>query len=91
MHSFAASGRKGSQLEGHRECDTLEMQGFASECEEVRESKVAEAGLEPARPYGHGILNPERLPFRHSARVLGVIVLSSLSAVPYVSRLNVIR
>ena len=24
--------------------------------------KVAEAGLEPARPNGHRILNPERLP-----------------------------
>ena len=24
--------------------------------------KVAEAGLEPARPIGHRILNPERLP-----------------------------
>ena len=23
------------------------------------------AGLEPARPYGQGILSPHRLPFRH--------------------------
>jgi len=30
---------------------------------------VAEAGLEPARPYGQRILNPPRLPFRHSAVV----------------------
>ncbi len=29
---------------------------------------VAKAGLEPARPYGQGILNPQRLPFRHSAK-----------------------
>ena len=28
---------------------------------------VAEVGLEPTRPYGQRILNPSRLPFRHSA------------------------
>ena len=27
---------------------------------------VPEAGIEPARPYGQGILSPWRLPFRHS-------------------------
>lgn len=27
---------------------------------------MGEAGLEPARPYGQGILNPQRLPFRHT-------------------------
>jgi len=26
---------------------------------------VPGAGLEPARPYGQGILSPQRLPFRH--------------------------
>jgi hypothetical protein len=26
---------------------------------------VPGAGLEPARPYGQGILSPKRLPFRH--------------------------
>lgn len=30
--------------------------------------EVAEAGLEPALPFGKRILNPPRLPFRHSAR-----------------------
>lgn len=34
-----------------------------SQCSQV----VAEAGLEPARPFGQRILNPPRLPFRHSA------------------------
>lgn len=29
---------------------------------------VAEEGLEPTRPCGQRILNPPRLPFRHSAR-----------------------
>lgn len=29
---------------------------------------VAEAGLEPARPCGHRVLSPARLPFRHSAK-----------------------
>ena len=29
---------------------------------EAISEKVAEAGLEPARPNGHRILNPERLP-----------------------------
>jgi hypothetical protein len=28
--------------------------------------KMGEAGLEPARPYGQGILSPQRMPFRHS-------------------------
>lgn len=28
--------------------------------------KLGEAGLEPARPFGQGILNPQRLPFRHT-------------------------
>ena len=30
--------------------------------------KLAEVGVEPTRPCGHRILNPERLPFRHSAK-----------------------
>jgi hypothetical protein len=28
---------------------------------------MAEEGIEPSRPCGQGILNPQRLPFRHSA------------------------
>ncbi len=28
----------------------------------ARQGQIAEAGLEPARPNGHRILNPERLP-----------------------------
>ena len=28
---------------------------------------MAEVGIEPTRPIGQGILNPQRLPFRHSA------------------------
>jgi hypothetical protein len=28
---------------------------------------VAEVGVEPTRPFGQGILSPQRLPFRHSA------------------------
>ncbi len=28
---------------------------------------MAEMGIEPIRPYGQGILSPQRLPFRHSA------------------------
>src|SRR5687768_14376353 len=28
--------------------------------------KVPEVGVEPTRPFGHRILNPARLPFRHS-------------------------
>src|SRR4051812_23237576 len=27
--------------------------------------RMPPAGIEPARPFGHGILSPERLPFRH--------------------------
>ena len=27
---------------------------------------VPEVGFEPTRPYGQGILSPQRLPFRHS-------------------------
>ena len=30
---------------------------------------IAKAGLEPARRYRQGILNPQRLPFRHSAKI----------------------
>jgi len=30
---------------------------------------LGEAGLEPARPYGQGILNPQRLPFRHTPHI----------------------
>lgn len=32
--------------------------------------KLGEAGLEPARPFGQGILNPQRLPFRHTPDTL---------------------
>ncbi len=28
---------------------------------------LAEVGVEPTRPFGQGILSPQRLPFRHSA------------------------
>jgi hypothetical protein len=28
---------------------------------------LAKMGVEPIRPFGQGILNPQRLPFRHSA------------------------
>ena len=31
--------------------------------------KLAKVGFEPTRPIGQGILNPQRLPFRHSANV----------------------
>lgn len=31
-------------------------------------TKLAKMGVEPIRPFGHRILNPERLPFRHSAQ-----------------------
>jgi hypothetical protein len=30
---------------------------------------MAEVGFEPTRPYEQGILSPQRLPFRHSARI----------------------
>lgn len=32
----------------------------------LRKGRLGEAGIEPARPYGRGILSPRRLPFRHS-------------------------
>jgi hypothetical protein len=35
----------------------------------VEEKEVPEAGLEPARPCGHRILNPACLPFHHSGLV----------------------
>jgi hypothetical protein len=31
---------------------------------------LAEEGIEPSRPNGQGILNPQRLPFRHSAGLI---------------------
>ena len=34
---------------------------------------VPEVGFEPTRPYGQGILSPQRLPFRHSAGLNRVI------------------
>jgi hypothetical protein len=38
----------------------------------TRSSKVPEAGLEPALPCGNWILNPARLPFRHSGLIVRV-------------------
>ena len=32
---------------------------------------IAEVGFEPTHPYGQGILSPQRLPFRHSAKAFG--------------------
>ena len=35
-------------------------------------NSIAEVGVEPTRPYGQGILSPQRLPFRHSARYVAL-------------------
>jgi hypothetical protein len=41
---------------------------------------VPGAGLEPARPYGQGILSPKRLPFRHpGARLRPSLAVTGLS------------
>ena len=32
----------------------------------AKQLSLGVAGIEPARPYGQGILNPQRLPVRHS-------------------------
>ncbi len=46
---------------------------------------VPGAGLEPARPYGQGILSPQCLPFHHPGigcrDCLNLILLSSITAV----------
>ena len=43
-------------------------------------SMVPGAGLEPARPYGQGILSPKRLPFRHpGARLRPSLAVTGLS------------
>ena len=39
----------------------------------AKQLSLGVAGIEPARPYGQGILNPQRLPFRHTpVRVAGI-------------------
>jgi hypothetical protein len=41
---------------------------------------VPGAGLEPARPYGQGILSPKRLPFRHpGARLRSSLAVTGMS------------
>lgn len=34
-------------------------------CPEITPGRLGRAGIEPARPFGQGILSPQRLPFRH--------------------------
>ena len=36
-------------------------------CTHLLMHSLAEVGVEPTRPFGQGILSPQRLPFRHSA------------------------
>ena len=46
---------------------------------------VREGGVEPPRPFGHRILNPARLPFRHSRQVVFVQVSGSVATVVWVA------
>src|SRR6267143_6965182 len=48
---------------------TLTLQAAAESCQGM----VPGAGLEPARPCGHRILSPDRLPFRHPGSALGYL------------------
>ena len=42
------------------------MREDAEDCDRLPNVELGEAGLEPARSFERGILNPLRLPFRHS-------------------------
>ena len=39
-------------------------------CRFTTRASVPETGVEPARPSGHRALNPTRLPFRHSGKII---------------------
>ena len=44
-----------------------DIAGYAIRATHPARRAVAEMGFEPIRPFGQGILSPQRLPFRHSA------------------------